>query len=446
MTGLPSQLRIDLAKIVPPSTLAAASPPIVDAPPSTAVAVYRPNTLEVAERMSSIATTLDTRLAPLTQRRIEVKVITDWWAVPLLAGGAGALGLALFTELAAVVPLVVASVGAALSSVGAVIHPKLRKRAADAAPPLLQGDLRDEVMRLETASRSFPASEGGRVEAPELQAFVANKAKALLTKAKAGDQTTTDTDLQRVLDRLASAQSQLTPEETHLLELIELCIKASSSRYGERGVPKAFAQLSDAHQRELAPFVRERFFDEDGLKAQYESGEHAAYLELHRCLEAIGPKTQAPFPTTPTAIPAPVASHHDVVSSLDKLADFDELFAWGDRQYRYGNHGPETAAKAVAFAIEPQHSGVERALFGLIAERHLDALRGFDFRLRSALADVVATAKAEPAAVRAEAGKIMNLVDTLAAPFRTSSYSDGIMVPGPSLRKVIAMLELAKMD
>lgn len=443
MTDVPSQLRIDVAGVVPPVALDAKRAP--QQPAKQTVPSRRPNALEVATRMSDIATTLDTRLAPLTRQQRNVSVITDWSSVPLFVAGVAALGVGMFAEVATFVPWMVAGVGVAVRSAAAIVHPKLRKRAADRAPPLLQGELREEVLRLEDASRNFPASEGSPVEAPELQTFVANRAKKLLTSATTSHDATDDSDLVQVLDRLASAPSQLTPEETQLLEFVEQCLHAGNSSYGERGIPAGFAKLSHAHQRELAPFVRERFFDEDGAKANI-YGEHAAYVELHRTLETFGSKVEAPFATTPKAIPAPVASHHDVVASLDKLADFDELFAWGDRPYGNHNHGPDTAAKAVAFAIEDQHSGVERALFAIIAERHLGALRGYDFRLRSALADVVATAKAEPPAVRAEAAGIMDRVDRLAAPFRTSPYSDSITVPGLGLRKVIAMLELAKMS
>ena len=167
-------------------------------------------------------------------------------------------------------------------------------------------------------------------------------------------------------------------------------------------------------------------------------------MELHRALETIEPTLKVPFATKPDMIPAPTAPR-DIVKSLGTLAEFDERLSRGEGRRSDRSKGPDTVAKAVAFAIEPQHGGVERALFGIMAQRELEALRGPSFRVRAALHDVMATGAAEPQSIRDEADAIMKRVDLLSESLYSRDHYNRVEIPGLALRKVIAMLELARM-
>lgn len=382
-------------------------------PPSTAVAVYRPQASKIAERMRELDLVVTAPLDKLVHTKKDAKVLTDNWGWPLVGGVVAAIGSVFFVE-GALIPLALAGSGAVTSTVAGIAHRFVKRRAIENAPPLLEGDLRDEVMKLADARADFEPGEGKRLEANELDAFVARRAQALLATAKHDYYGTNDADLIALLERYASISTKLTPDEEALLDFVDNCLQAAKHGHKSDAIPKLFAALSDSQQRELAPFVRDLVLDGDRPKLHVDL---KPFLGLHETLEALEPKAVVPFATTPSTTPAKVARGTDAVAALESLAKYVELasaiqeLSWGSR-----DAGPELLKRAAEFAIADERTGVERYMMGVMAHRaiaHLDRQHIYAFTLRLALKNLAATADAEPPAVQNEAKLILRRAENI---------------------------------
>lgn len=413
---------------------------------STQVAVYRAAPQEIAAAMRNAGDVIDKTLVPLAHKRKDVSVITDNWGFSLLGLPlAGAVWM--FTD-AAVVPMVIAGASAALSTIGGFLHPILRRRAVAAAPPLLQGDARDEVLKLGEARTAFASTErGGRVEAPELDLFVAHKAKKTLDEIKRGYDRTDDPELIALLEKYAAATASLTPEDQQVFDFISKCLESQNHYYSAREVPKLFEELPADKQYALSHFVRDTFFNDDGPTV----GRHCdgpGFTRIFHAIEALHPRLTVPFETKPEHTPAKVGDSGNLIQTLTNLADIQEKL---DVQPHLHNESfaPSAIQEAVALAISNDRSGVERVLIGTLAQRQLQTLDShgtFAYRTRAALADLQAMADAEPISVRERADKIMTKIDHISRTIPTArgrSREDN--TPALDLRQIISFLEVIEL-
>ncbi len=413
-------------------------------PPAAAskqVTVYHAQPRQIAAAMRKVDDVMDKTLTPLAQKRKDVSVITDNWGVPLL-GLPLAAGVAMFFD-AGLVPWAIAGASAAISTVGGILHPFLRRRAVAAAPSLLQGDARDDVLKLAEARTAFANGEGGKVEAPELDLFVAKKASATLERIKNDSYCRTDDpEIIALLEKYAAATATLSPEDQQVFEFISKCIE----KRAVHEVPALFDALPAALQYELGPFVREELFDDDHPRVGHR-GDRAAFTALFHKIESMHPRLTVPYATTPEHTPAKIADRGNLIQTLGNLADIDEKLDLRTAQHNE-SFSPAMIQEAVALAISNDRTGVERALVGKLVQRQLERMDEygvFAYRVRAAFADLLATANAEPLSVRERADKIMTKIDHISRGIPVGHRSRNESVPALDLRQIISFLEVIEL-
>ncbi len=395
---------------VPPSTTG--SPALSSQPepqPGTQVVVYRPPPSQAALRVDQASRAFDEHMSAVyhgvSRKTRKVRVATRYWALPLVGGGAGAAGTFAVMGEMGLLGLCLAGVGMAASGVMRWLHPRAEQAALAKLPPVMSEEARTALHALASARTDFVSESDAKLDAPEVDVALAARAKHWLEHVR----DLNDPELNDLLQRYASANVQLTDDERFRIALVDTLRDGGVYQ----GVVRDFLALPTDKQRDLAPFLREVAFDQDELKVRGSAKDAVALL---KALEAVDPKGSYAFVVPPQAVPARVAGRRDMLVTIERLNTFQKML---NDKPRDGEVAFAHAMKAFKYATADDHTGIERAVMGTLAERVL-ARYDFDgtkaFRARAALDALVVYRDAEPDNVRADAKTLLEGIDALELP------------------------------